>query len=403
MTMSFCVLLTLLVPLSSSAERLTSVLIFPIRVSGVTLKNSQNIEIRNYLGTRLTIEGVYRVMPESQIRGELTAAKLKSYDDCYDEKCRIDLTKTVMADKSLSVEIVREDTNCRVTGNLYDIAQEVTETAADVACGCSPTEMKQAMVQVARQLSGKDVSPDYVPAPVVVQVPEQETLPPVKSAKAKRIPADSASSPPQEDISVAAPKVVSTGWLTQGGETLPVGTRAFEFSVGIQSIVFAFHVPVSKRVEVNPFVTLYYLSHASWVPCLGNYAGIQLKFNLWRSGPNALSLSTDLGVALSYPINSTNVFGVYVPVNFPEFKYSYRWNDPRVAVIAGVKLPLTFWVYDGFGVGIPILFFGGFEANVSKNINVHGRLELGPDVNIISGKADVNFAVGLQLGLSYLW
>ena len=54
-----------LFPVSARAqtERLKSVLIFPLRGSGVKLTTTQKDDIRNYLGTRLTIEGVYKVMP----------------------------------------------------------------------------------------------------------------------------------------------------------------------------------------------------------------------------------------------------------------------------------------------------------------------------------------------------
>lgn len=140
------------------SERLTSVLIFPIRLTGPRLTEAQAVELRNYLGTRLTMEGVYMVMPESQIKKDLGTAKVESYKDCYDESCRIDLTKTVMADKSLSVEVVAENRRCRVTANLYNIAQEVTEKAADVESGCTYEEIKKSMVAVAAQLSGKQVA-----------------------------------------------------------------------------------------------------------------------------------------------------------------------------------------------------------------------------------------------------
>jgi formylglycine-generating enzyme required for sulfatase activity len=143
---------------AAESERLTSVLIFPIRLTGPRLTEAQAVELRNYLGTRLTMEGVYMVMPESQIKKDLGTAKVESYKDCYDESCRIDLTKTVMADKSLSVEVVAENRRCRVTANLYNIAQEVTEKAADVESGCTYEEIKKSMVAVAAQLSGKQVA-----------------------------------------------------------------------------------------------------------------------------------------------------------------------------------------------------------------------------------------------------
>jgi len=139
----------------SQDGRKTIVLVFPIKVNDITFNDSQRLDLREYLGTRLTLEGVYSVMPESQIKASLGAAKVESYQDCYDETCRIDMTRTVYADKSLSVDIKSEGSSCRITAVLYDIAQEATESAADVECTCGFKEIKQAMVGVAAQLSGK--------------------------------------------------------------------------------------------------------------------------------------------------------------------------------------------------------------------------------------------------------
>jgi len=150
-----CALLVLMTPVWSRADRLTILVIFPVRSSGIDLPELKNAELRQYLATRLTIEGAYGVMPESQVKRDLGSAKLESYKDCYDDACRIDLTKTVMADKFLSVDVTVESTGCRITAVLYDIAQEVTETAADLKTGCTFDDLKNSMVGVARLLSSR--------------------------------------------------------------------------------------------------------------------------------------------------------------------------------------------------------------------------------------------------------
>jgi len=142
-------------PASSQEGRKTIVLVFPIKVTDIALKDIQRLDLKDYLGTRLTLEGVYSVMPESQVKASLGAAKIESYQDCYDESCRIDMTKTVYADKSLSVDIKSEGSICRITAVLYDIAQEATESAADVETACGFKEIKSSMVAVAAQLSRK--------------------------------------------------------------------------------------------------------------------------------------------------------------------------------------------------------------------------------------------------------
>jgi len=160
---------SLLCGLASAQEgRKTIVLVFPIKVSGIAITDAQRVQLKDYLGTRLTLEGVYSVMPESQVKASLGAAKIESYQDCYDESCRIDMTKTVYADKSLSVDINSEGSTCRITAVLYDIAQEATESAADVETACGFKEIKSSMVAVAAQLSRKAGPVPGSVAPAVV-------------------------------------------------------------------------------------------------------------------------------------------------------------------------------------------------------------------------------------------
>lgn len=147
--------ITLVIPMVSDAQRSTVLVIFPVRSYGIELSEVRNAELRQYLATRLTIEGTYGVMPESQVKRDLGSTKVESYKDCYEDACRIDLTKTVMADKFLSVDVTVESTGCRITAVLYDIAQEVTQSAADLKTGCTFDELKNSMVGVAQHLSSR--------------------------------------------------------------------------------------------------------------------------------------------------------------------------------------------------------------------------------------------------------
>lgn len=132
-----------------------AVLIFPIRTSGVELSDPAKQELVRYLGTRLTIERVYNVMPEAQIQKELGAAKIESYKDCYEESCRIELGRAIMADKSLSVDITSEKGHCRITATIYDLKKEMSESAGDTQAGCRLEDLRAGMKVIAEQLSGK--------------------------------------------------------------------------------------------------------------------------------------------------------------------------------------------------------------------------------------------------------
>ena len=93
-----------------------------------------------------------------------------------------------------------------------------------------------------------------------------------------------------------------SGWLTQGAEILPKGTYAFEVRSGWPSTDFGVHIPVSPEFEITPFLTLDYLGYniRNWNATFGNTFGVQLKGQVWKQGPHAISLGADLGIAMNY-------------------------------------------------------------------------------------------------------
>jgi formylglycine-generating enzyme required for sulfatase activity len=137
--------------------RKTGVLIFPIKTEGVALSPAVKKSLLQYIGTRLTMEGVFSVMPESQIKMDLGAAKVESYKECYDTACQIQLGKAVAADKSLSVQVMMVDKECRVIATLFDLVQEMSESGAEAVGGCKQGQIMESLKSVAAQLSGKIV------------------------------------------------------------------------------------------------------------------------------------------------------------------------------------------------------------------------------------------------------
>ena len=190
------------------------------------------------------------------------------------------------------------------------------------------------------------------------------------------------------------------GWMTQGAEILPMGKHAFEARVGWPSTNLGVHIPVMSKLEVTPFLTMDYLGYAvrNWVGTFGDTFGVQLKGNLWQQGQHAISLGADLGIAMNY----IGVFDAAFQIGGPELKYSYRWNNPRIAVIAGFRMPIRVW-FRAECADIPMLFNAGFEYNVIPNLNIHANLEFGPYVLATAAGAFADGSVGFQFGISYLW
>jgi hypothetical protein len=204
-------------------------------------------------------------------------------------------------------------------------------------------------------------------------------------------PVESEDSPESEGTS---------GWLTQGGEILPKGAYALELRVGWPAFDVGVHIPITSKFEIMPFFTLDYgFYNVRAAATIGNTLGVQLKGQLWQNGPDAVTLGADLGIAMDY----IGGFDAAFQIGGPEVKYSHRWDDPRIALIAGLRVPIRVWMRAAAGE-IPILVNAGVEYNVIKELNIHANFEFGPSVYVARGGIVRTFAhAGGRIGISYLW
>jgi curli biogenesis system outer membrane secretion channel CsgG len=82
----------------------------------------QNPEILNqlteYLATRLTESGGFRIVPRDQLRSRLSDAKADSHRECFDQSCQIELGKAIAAQKSLATKLLQVANTCAITTTL---------------------------------------------------------------------------------------------------------------------------------------------------------------------------------------------------------------------------------------------------------------------------------------------
>jgi len=212
-------------------------------------------------------------------------------------------------------------------------------------------------------------------------------------------------------------------WLTQGAEVLPKGTYALDVRLGWPSTDFGIHIPLGAKFELTPFITIDYGYYEARIEelTIGNTVGVQLKGLLWKSGGNAISLGADIGFAMNY-VGYLNLFCVeFMDQNLdrylfcermgfeaafqiggPELRYSHRWDNPRVAIVTGLRMPIRVW-FTTQVAEIPILYIIGVEFNVVKSFNMHFNWEVGPLVLADWEVTFVGLYTGGQFGISYLW
>lgn len=145
----------LTIPSVAQAEQpITGVLVFPVSAPAQILKRDQGRQLKGYLTARLTMEG-FNVMPEQNIRQRLIELKIRSYEDCYDEVCRMQIGKALSADRTLSIEVFPEGQYCRITAIMYDIRTEVTIAAGDKLTNCDMAALRSGLAGIASQLSSR--------------------------------------------------------------------------------------------------------------------------------------------------------------------------------------------------------------------------------------------------------
>lgn len=152
-------LAVLLLAPSSALAKKPIVAVFDIQAKAVRVKRSTLRMLSDYLATRLAAAGAYRVIPRSQLKKKLVAQKRKSYKNCYDQSCQIDIGKELAAGRSLATQLMKIGRKCVFTATLYDLRSSTTEKAATARCGCKEDDFVTCIDQVVRKISGKASRP----------------------------------------------------------------------------------------------------------------------------------------------------------------------------------------------------------------------------------------------------
>jgi len=139
------------------------VAVFDIDKSGDPLGARERERLSLYLSARMAQAG-YRVVPRGQLLRRLRREKRRSYRECVDEACQIQIGKELAASKSLSTHLLQIGGKCVLTLSLYDLKTAASERAADVAGTCDPTGVTRsiatAVTELARAPGPKSGAPD---------------------------------------------------------------------------------------------------------------------------------------------------------------------------------------------------------------------------------------------------
>ena len=111
------------------------------------------------LRTELAASGKFRVVPKSRQERSLVRKKRKeSYEDCFSEKCQIELGQEMAADTLLRASVVSLAGICTFSAVLIDLASSTTTGAFRVEFECTELGLRTAVLEIARGLT-KRTSP----------------------------------------------------------------------------------------------------------------------------------------------------------------------------------------------------------------------------------------------------
>lgn len=107
--------------------------------------------------THLLLTGIagcprYRVVPARQLRKGLAEMKARSYKDCYDRRCQIEIGRALAAQITVASRVVQIDKRCFITSIMYDLKTETTQQAATAEGACDHNAIVESIKTVVRKL-----------------------------------------------------------------------------------------------------------------------------------------------------------------------------------------------------------------------------------------------------------
>jgi hypothetical protein len=127
----------------------------PLQDRARLLKGSLVAQLTDYLPARVAELGRFRVVPEAQLAEELRRDKGRSYGECFDERCQLELGKALAASKVLSTKVSRVAGECALSVTLFDLVSETSETAATVRTACDERALVDGLDQLVQRLGAR--------------------------------------------------------------------------------------------------------------------------------------------------------------------------------------------------------------------------------------------------------
>jgi formylglycine-generating enzyme required for sulfatase activity len=130
------------------------VAVFDFEVKRLRLDKQRLAELSAYFADSLAATGALSVVPRDQLRKRLTELKKKSYKECYDQSCQVEIGRELAASKTLATRLMKIGSRCVVTATLYDLRKAASEGGATAEGGCGEDALRESLKKVVSSLTG---------------------------------------------------------------------------------------------------------------------------------------------------------------------------------------------------------------------------------------------------------
>ena len=188
------------------------------------------------------------------------------------------------------------------------------------------------------------------------------------------------------------------GWSAMSGQTLGTGGGLFWAQFGWPGISADLAYGVNPTLDLGGRFTFNYGEEGiTDSGVLGLKFQFTLRTQLVRKPKFDLALRFDPGLLLYFPSNTT-VVGMTFPVGL-EFGFPIT-----PALRANASFDLPFWItfnpspVEGY---FPILFGGGVEYLLQRDLALTARLKMGPTIGTVNRTQNTFFTLYLLFGFAY--
>jgi hypothetical protein len=189
-------------------------------------------------------------------------------------------------------------------------------------------------------------------------------------------------------------------WSVQSGKTVGSDQNVFWAYVGFPGLFLQFDHGLDALTDIGGRLTLDYGDSGIVNGCC--YVGLDFQFDLRRNffdnGKVRIAGTFDPGFGFFFPLGTT-IFGIYFPIGV-QFGFPVT---PELQISASFDLAMRVAFSSGFAPGyfaLPILFGGGLEYAIQRNLMLTFTLKLGPTIFTNTG-ATAQFTLYALVGVAY--